>query len=1678
MPDARRTVRVFISSTFRDMHSERDYLITVVFPELRERLATLGLELFDVDLRWGIPETGVDGERANSWTYCKQWIDRVEPFFVCILGQRYGWVPPSEDLPKDDRRPYAGKSITEMEIRHAVLTGHLRRRSYFYLRDALVPVPLPAATVEARTAYEEFVDPPDQLARLDVLKANIRECGRPVRGYPCRWTGRGFADLERFGQIVLEDLWSGVLRDERYVSKDVWRQVLGTDVDVDPRYTDESQHVPRELWVKIVAIAKPEPKDPLDAEREQMDAFAASRLRWFHGRTDELKQLNDFLKSTSADAPRLAVVAAVPGQGKSALLAQLHEQLKSSPYFVITHFVGSTERSASAHTLVERLLGELDRSGITWPAVKQAERQAPKRDLNSLCLRLAQRLGDYEGERRIVVLLDALNQLTDGYDLQWLPTRLGPSVRVIVSCVEDALTSSHSPIERGKAANRPGEGLTPEQSVLHALKSRQPAPLPVQLGPLTDHDVRAIVVAYLKEYCKELDTPHVDSICDKQKLPQAHTPLYLLVMLAELRTIGGNDLNRAVPALIASMPQDHPDAVSLFQWVLERLAVLGAEEVRCWCLYLARGRVGMASRELADLLSRKLGPHASAVALRIERAIRPYLLRRGQQLDYCHAELKRAVERSFPCRESDSMQIHADLAQYFHSLGLSSHRMLAETPYHQCRSQVWDGLSDTLCNVDFIAAKARAGMADGLLADYQACEWVRSRWDDEGDRDKRIAEYVNQLIEHDRNPELVPLPIPPPSISLDVDGQAEDKDATTTEQVFSEHIRAWSHFVSHHTAALVRGEIPAFQLAYNSASAGPVQEAMHRRIASPQPPNRPWMRLVNRPVYDARPACVCALDGHSGDVCAVAITPDGKLGVSGCSHAELRVWDLTTGKCLHVSSEGQGVFNTMVITPDGRLAAAGSVVPSEHFHSVCIWNIATGRVACTLHPGLAMVLRITADGRYLVTRSGGRVVRTWDLSVGGQCIATRNEPGALPANLMTPDKRWGVCPDPDRKGMIQILDLASGRCDSRLQGHEGHVNGVTITHDGQLVVSGGGDGCIRLWDRASGRCLRVFRGHTGSVGPVAATPDGRWILSGSDKTVRLWDVARRADGQCDEDLQGHSPGMYYVGASADGRLAISSTKHNTAHIWDVSEGRCLQVLRGHAAEVSVVAITADGKDAISGSEDTTVRTWSTATGECRRILRGHSGGISEIAVSLDGRRIVSLSKDKTLRVWDALKGCCLGVLTDNISNISGVTLSVDCRFALAVKSNSDVLVWDLSTLRLVRTLEQCAAEISGGRATLGLLPDGTSISSPHPKNNRIEPVRIWNPLTGTIHKTITRTSYTRMFYVVPDGRRAIFVGFDPTLLVCNLRTGSFERLVGHGVELNGGIRSVAIAPDGQWAVSGSFDKTVRVWDLGTSRCLGVHLAPGGAVESVRVGVSGIAVDTACGMEFLQLENAPPIGPLVLTLSRLWLFGPDGEPGHWDAPLSATCPACGRRFEPTPAVVDVMTQIHRNCPLAADRSACLALPDEAWDEPGLLSACPYCHKSIRYNPFVADNSHFDLVEDARRPQPLEEGTVKEPRIAPSATVPRTSTGKIRSLFYIACSLVIIAVSLKRSLQVPWFWIAGIPAGLCGLIMCGMHILVVTGHLGFFKCPKCRNTGIVWRQRRRFCGCPRQNDQNAR
>ena len=51
-----REIRVFISSTFRDMQEEREELVKQIFPQLRRLCESRGVTWGEVDLRWGVSD--------------------------------------------------------------------------------------------------------------------------------------------------------------------------------------------------------------------------------------------------------------------------------------------------------------------------------------------------------------------------------------------------------------------------------------------------------------------------------------------------------------------------------------------------------------------------------------------------------------------------------------------------------------------------------------------------------------------------------------------------------------------------------------------------------------------------------------------------------------------------------------------------------------------------------------------------------------------------------------------------------------------------------------------------------------------------------------------------------------------------------------------------------------------------------------------------------------------------------------------------------------------------------------------------------------------------------------------------------------------------------------------------------------------------------------------------------------------------------------------------------------------------------------------------------------------------------------------------------------------------------------------------------------------------------------
>ena len=211
-----RVIRVFLSSTFRDMVEERNELMAQVWPALRKLCRERAVEFVEVDLRWGVTEE--QAQRQETLRHCLAEIKRCRPYFLGLLGERYGWTPGPEAftpalLAEEDwlQTAVAQHSITELEILHGVLNDPaMAGRAFFYFRD-----PHYAAAKGGNYQAEDAVQAARQQALKEKVKAVCAAQGIPLREHyadPHALAARVLADLTpaieaQFPRAQVPDAW-------------------------------------------------------------------------------------------------------------------------------------------------------------------------------------------------------------------------------------------------------------------------------------------------------------------------------------------------------------------------------------------------------------------------------------------------------------------------------------------------------------------------------------------------------------------------------------------------------------------------------------------------------------------------------------------------------------------------------------------------------------------------------------------------------------------------------------------------------------------------------------------------------------------------------------------------------------------------------------------------------------------------------------------------------------------------------------------------------------------------------------------------------------------------------------------------------------------------------------------------------------------------------------------------------------------------------------------------------------------------------------------------------------------------------------------------------------------------------------------------------------------------------
>ena len=234
---------IFLSSTFKDMDFERDVIKFRVIPALNRRFRDRRIELQAIDLRLGVNTEKMSEEQSERkvLSVCTSCIDSARPFFIGLIGQRYGWVPPVErwkefmaGLSDEERsilKDTAGCSVTEMEIVYGALSQGSFDSSHvlFYLRDESSYEAIPE---EMKSVFCDTDE--DSRRKLETLKAKVQKLFGERGGqddrctpYHLEWADGHFSS-DSFERIVTEQLAQQIeaetAKEEKAGSDSWWAQ--------------------------------------------------------------------------------------------------------------------------------------------------------------------------------------------------------------------------------------------------------------------------------------------------------------------------------------------------------------------------------------------------------------------------------------------------------------------------------------------------------------------------------------------------------------------------------------------------------------------------------------------------------------------------------------------------------------------------------------------------------------------------------------------------------------------------------------------------------------------------------------------------------------------------------------------------------------------------------------------------------------------------------------------------------------------------------------------------------------------------------------------------------------------------------------------------------------------------------------------------------------------------------------------------------------------------------------------------------------------------------------------------------------------------------------------------------------------------------------------------------------
>lgn len=304
------TIRVFISSTFQDMEQERNVLLET-FREINLKFMERNVSVTALDLRWGVTEE--ESKTGKVVEVCLNEIDNSHPFFIGIIGNRYGWCPPIAQFDGNSnlveryeqlRNLFEeGLSVTEIEMQYGALMSQEDTSALFFIKKG------GGDDIQGTEAV-----------KLEKLKEKIRNNGRfPIYEY---------TDANELRNIIYKEF--STLLDNLYP------------------FTELS---------------------PVDRERQLQYSYLESRLHGYVQIPEMNEAINDFMND---DKKHYLTIYGETGMGKSALMANwIRQHEKDISRNIVFHFVGHGYGDTTTKNILKKISDEI-RQMYELPSIQES----------------------------------------------------------------------------------------------------------------------------------------------------------------------------------------------------------------------------------------------------------------------------------------------------------------------------------------------------------------------------------------------------------------------------------------------------------------------------------------------------------------------------------------------------------------------------------------------------------------------------------------------------------------------------------------------------------------------------------------------------------------------------------------------------------------------------------------------------------------------------------------------------------------------------------------------------------------------------------------------------------------------------------------------------------------------------------------------------------------------------------------------------------------------------------------------------------------------------------------------------------------------------------------------------------------------------------------------------------